>query len=69
MATNPGKYAAAGSALEALEGVDVHYNVPLAKRVSMKVGGPAEIKASFIQRERLETFHNQISRAIANAQS
>ena len=33
------------------------------------VGGPAEIKASFIQRERLETFHNQISRAIANAQS
>ncbi|MED5464688.1 MAG: UDP-N-acetylmuramate dehydrogenase [Myxococcota bacterium] len=43
MATNPGKYAAAGSALEALEGVDVHYNVPLAKRVSMKVGGPAEI--------------------------
>ena len=33
------------------------------------VGGPAEIKASFIQRERLETFHNQISRAIADARS
>ncbi len=43
MSTNPGKYAGVGSALEALEGVDVRYNVPLAKRVSMKVGGPAEI--------------------------
>ena len=31
------------------------------------VGGSAEIKASFIQRERLETFHNHISRAIADA--
>ena len=32
-----------GEALEALDGVSVRYNVPLAERVSMKVGGPAEL--------------------------
>jgi len=32
VATNPGKYADVGFALEALEGVDVSYDVPLAKR-------------------------------------